>query len=216
MYSTPNRPHHRTVNILGALRTLVPERVATPSDALHLAEQQAMHFLAMLHDGDGPVRSDLLLAVPRLRVVRADLPVSGTTHWNGKEWIIALNASEPHSRRRFTLMHEFKHILDHGRTRHLYHDAADRSAAEQAEQAADYFAGCVLIPRQQLQIEWAAGNRTAPRLAKHFRVSVPAIRMSLAQAGLIELSHISATLPTAHRFSTHTEPLGLTPIRSKQ
>ena len=65
--------------------------------------------------------SDVVSALPRIRVVYAkDLPVSGTSHWSGSDWIIALNAYEPRARKRFTLMHEFKHIVDHGYTAKLY------------------------------------------------------------------------------------------------
>ena len=73
-----------------------------------------------------------------------DLPTSGMSHWDGQAWVISLNAADSLTRQRFTLLHEFKHIIDHGHADRLYHDTGRRSAAEQAEQAADYFAGCVL------------------------------------------------------------------------
>lgn len=38
------------------------------------------------------------------------------SHWNGYEWIISIAEGDSPARQRFTLLHEFKHIIDHGHT----------------------------------------------------------------------------------------------------
>ena len=56
----------------------------------------------------------LIGELPRVRVrVESTLADSGLTHWNGGTWVIGVNRNDSRTRRRFTLAHEFKHILDH-------------------------------------------------------------------------------------------------------
>jgi hypothetical protein len=56
--------------------------------------------------------------------------------WNGRQWIIQLSTRQSHARRRFTLFHEYKHIVDHGAADRLYRGDARHTPAEQAELAA--------------------------------------------------------------------------------
>lgn len=46
--------------------------------------------------------------------------------------MIALNRSEPWTRQRFTLLHEYKHIVDHGSVKTLYPGACNREHVEGA------------------------------------------------------------------------------------
>jgi hypothetical protein len=177
----------RSVGPLTSLRALVPRRVVTFTEALRIAELQATRLLELWNIQDGPVPSDVVSALPRIQVVYAkDLPVSGMSHWSGSDWIIALHIYEPRARKRFTLMHEFKHIIDHGYTAKLYAGTDRRTAAEQAEQVADYFAGCVLLPRRLLKRAWGNGVQTPSKLARVFEVSARAADVRLAQVGLSE------------------------------
>ena len=50
--------------------------------------------------------------------------------------------------------------------------------------AADYFAGCTLIPKRDLKRAWGNGIQRTTDLAHCFGVSEPAIRVRLAQTGL--------------------------------
>ena len=173
-------------SVLGALRALVPHRAVTPTEALRVAELQAARLLQLWDIHHGPVPSELVTELPRIQVIRAALPVSGSSHWSGTEWIITLNADEPWARRRFTLMHEFKHILDHGHADRLYVDSPRQTAAQQAELVADYFAGCVLLPRRLLKRAWGEGVQTPAKLARAFAVSPLAAEVRLRQVGLTE------------------------------
>lgn len=198
-------------SILKSLRSLVPLRDCEPDEALVVAERQATRLLALVRELDPSCEGiDLvhLDALPRIRVVFESLPVSGMSHWNGHEWVITIAKGDGPARQRFTLLHEFKHVIDHGYTDYLYsggrsssHPAsfrgrsADRGftprssggvspSLELAERAADYFAGCALVPKAALKRVWGLGLQRPELLADHFGVSEAAIRVRLSQTGL--------------------------------
>jgi Zn-dependent peptidase ImmA (M78 family) len=155
----------------------------------------------------GPYESsEVVTELPRIGDQRRDLPTSGLSYWNGRLWIIALNRAEPWTRQRFTLFHEYKHIIDHGRADHLYRSQSGYSAEQRAEQAADYFAGCVLMPKRLLKRAWARGVQRPALLADHFNVSTPAVTVRLAQVGLTDNSSQRCAPRRYHRQSTPTTP----------
>lgn len=177
----------RTRGVLATLRAVVPLRELTFSEALRIAELQANRLLEIWQVDDFPVPREVVSEVPRLQIVAVPgLPVSGSSHWSGTRWIISLNADEPRARQRFTLLHEFKHIIDHGRVAQLYGGNRRHSGAQQAELAADYFAGCVLMPKRLLKRAWCDGQQTPSRLGRAFGVSARAAEVRLAQTGLTE------------------------------
>ena len=190
-----------TPSILRSLRQLTPRRACSFTEALNLAERQAAKLCTLLAASNPGyqltgITEDHLTQLPRIRIVHEPLPVSGMSHWNGKEWIICLGSGDPEVRQRFTLLHEFKHIIDHGHTHWLYTEQQPETtrrhwsgsppltAHEQAERAADYFAGCALVPRTALKQAWAAGLQTTTALAEHFAVSEAAIRVRIDQTGI--------------------------------
>lgn len=168
---------------LASLRALIPQRVMTFVEALQVAEHQARRLVDLINDIDG-VQERHFNNMPRIRVVREKLPVSGLSYWNGEEWIIALSTSEGPARQRFTLLHEFKHIVDHGSVHTLYNGSNQHTAEEQAEIAADYFAGCALVDKRHLKSAWGNGVQRLRDLASHFSVSQDAMRVRLHQTGL--------------------------------
>jgi hypothetical protein len=171
-------------SVLASLRSLIPHRATDFDEAKQIAELQASRLLTLFAINAGPVPSELVGGLPRILVVYENLPVSGTSHWNGTHWIIALNKREAPVRQRFTLMHEFKHIVDHSRAHLLYTTNSRYTAAEQAERAADHFAGCVLMPRRLLKAAWTSGLQTSAALARYFDVSPTAVEVRLAQTRL--------------------------------
>lgn len=174
--------------MLASLRGLVPARRVLFSEALHLAELQAHRLLELTDVSDGPVPSEIVSELPRIRVGYRRLPTSGMSYWDGpgRSWVIGINADEPPTRQRFTLLHEYKHIIDHGRTDQLYTGNQRVSAHQQAEQAADFFAGCVLMPKHLMKRAWGEGVQKPAELAEYFDVSPRAIEVRLAQLGLGE------------------------------
>ena len=171
-------------SVLASLRAVVPERPLLFSEALRLAELQASRLLELTDVSCWPVPSEVVSELPRIRLGYTDLPTSGMSHWDGHAWAIVLNEYEPPTRQRFTLLHEFKHIVDHGRADRLYRGNHRVSAEQQAEQAADYFAGCVLMPKRFLKRAWGQGLQHPERLAEQFEVSPRAIEVRLTQLGL--------------------------------
>jgi Zn-dependent peptidase ImmA (M78 family) len=178
---------NRPGSILSAVRNLTPQRDVTFAEALRVAELQANRLLELSDITDAPVPDDIVLSLPRIeRRYHRLRAASGMTYWNGRTWVVGINATEPVTRQRFTLLHEFKHIIDHGKTGRLYRGDRNRTAERQAELAADYFAGCVLVPKRQLRKAWYRGQQRVEDLARHFEVSTKAMEVRLQQVGLRE------------------------------
>ncbi len=97
-----------------------------------------------------------------------------------------LNGSELPTRQRFSLAHEFKHVLDNRFIEVLYPPTAGMDRHQRGEQICDYFAGCLLMPRMWLKRSWATDTQDVRTLAGQFDVSQMAMRVRLMQIGLAE------------------------------
>jgi Zn-dependent peptidase ImmA (M78 family) len=176
-----------TRSTLALLRALVPQRELSFHESLRIAELQANRLLELFDVQTNAVPDEIVTDLPRVRIDRErQLPVSGAAHWNGHYWIITLNASEHRLRQRFSLMHEFKHILDHTSKDFLYRDRPGSSAHDQAERVADYFAACLLMPKRVVKRLWCQGNQDIDDLSNLLRISPAAVRYRLDQLGLID------------------------------
>ena len=188
-------------SVLGSLRALIPSHSrVTGAEALRIAERQANLLLELHNVTSAPVPKSIISSLPKVEVEDTDRLVWGATYWdkNRQAWIIQLSRAEPPSHRRFILAHEYKHIIDHGRQDQLYRGTKRVSPTAQAEQAADYFAACLLVPRQFLKSAWAEGIRTTGELADMFRVSEYTIGNRLRQTRLADyrhLRHLPSPLP---------------------
>ena len=189
MHTTPIQPGG---SVLARLRALAPTHPMTLDEALRLAERQATLLLELSGGAVVPVPTSLVTSQPRIIVEHdSDLPAqaaSGCSDWDSqrRSWVISLNPTEPRRRRRFTVLHEYKHILDHyhpgltgGLPRAIYGLAP-------VEYVAEYFAGCVLIPKRLLAAAYYDGIQRLTDLAQLFDVSPQAIRIRLMQIGLAE------------------------------
>lgn len=170
-------PNNRSSGILASLRALTPRVQLDFADTKDLAERQASLLVRRL---SGDITEAAIAALPRLRVVRARPSTSGLSYWNGREWIIVLHPDDSAARQRYTLLHEFKHIVDHGVARRLY-----RSRWE-AERVADYFAACALMPKPDLKRVFCTITQDVAALAEHFGVSRRAVHIRLEQTGLVD------------------------------
>jgi Zn-dependent peptidase ImmA (M78 family) len=177
----------RERSVLAMLRALVPQRPLSPSETLRIAELQANRLLEQFEIQTAAVPAEIVSELPRMRVVRElGLPVSGSAHWDGRFWLIVLSADEHPLRQRFSLMHEFKHVIDHTTKHWLYRDRAFQTGSEQAERVADYFAACLLMPKRVVKRLWFEGPQNIERLAEQLQVSPAAARYRLDQLGLTE------------------------------
>jgi Zn-dependent peptidase ImmA (M78 family) len=175
----------------------VPQRPLSPGESLRIAELQANRLLQHFGIETPAVPEEIVSELPRIRIVREHcLPVSGSAHWNGRHWIITVSADEHPCRQRFSLMHEFKHVLDHTTRHFLYQDTQYRTAAEQAERVADAFAAFALMPKRVVKRLWFQRHQNIEQLASLLQVSPQALRYRLDQLGLTERPLRCATQPT--------------------
>ncbi len=188
-----NTPEGGT-SVLANLRRLHPNRPLDLTDALWLAERQANRLLELRGAAhDVPVPTSIVTGLPRITVEHdPELPAnaaSGSSAWDyqRRSWVISLNPTEPRTRRRFTVLHEYKHILDHASPAIRVTGSPAPFQRPTAEIVADYFAGCVLIPKRLLSAAYYDGIQCPGDLAQLFDVSEPAIRVRLGQVGLGEL-----------------------------
>lgn len=170
---------------LALLRGLVPNRAVIERETFQIAELQAARLRRHLCI-EGATFPGEALDLPRIRVdLDADLPSSGMAFWSGSSWVIVLNPTESRTRQRFTLLHEFKHIVDHTTKDRLYGNETS-GCGPLAERAADYFAACVLMPKMYVKRHWGRGPRSVASMARLFDVSPAAMRYRLDQLGLID------------------------------
>lgn len=174
-------------SVLKSLRSLMPHRVLSYNEALQRAELQANRLLSLHQVARGPVPIEIITELPRLRVEESyDLPASGSAHWDGGSWVLTVNAGEYNLRQRFSLMHEFKHVLDHT-VRHLIQGdrRAGLTSERMSEKVADYFAACVLMPKAWIKTAFYNDRvQSIEDLAELFQVSPMAMSFRLNQLGL--------------------------------
>jgi len=180
-------------SVLARLRALIPRRPLSLDEALQLAELQASRLLELTGGPVIPVATRIISEQPRIRVEHdPELPAhaaSGCSDWDSRHrrWVISLNPNEPRRRQRFTVLHEYKHIIDHSSPGIRISQAVSRLPRAAEEIVADYFAGCALIPKRQLAAAYYDGIQGLADLAQLFDVSKEAIQVRLAQVGLGEL-----------------------------
>ena len=172
-------------DVINRLRDIVPQRPLGYHEALRLAEEQAQLLLEMTETNHPAVPERVITGLPRIEVRRmAPFPTSGASHWSKGKWRVAINASEPATRQRFSLAHEFKHIVDHRDVEMLYSALPARERDQMIERICDYFAGCLLMPRAWVLAAFANGTRHPMDLAQVFGVSPTAMGVRLNGIGL--------------------------------
>jgi predicted transcriptional regulator len=175
-----------TVNPVAECRLLCPHRPLAPWEARSIAERQAHRFHALMRITEPPFPEQAIEYLPRVRVryVKAHT-LSGAIRWNDGAWQIIINNGESWGRMRYSLAHEFKHLLDHSLRPTIYKDSRFASAETAAERAADYFAACLLMPRVWMRrCFYDEGFRDPRVLARRFQVSTTAMRYRFDQLGL--------------------------------
>lgn len=110
--------------------------------------------------------------------------MSGSAHWTKGTWLIVVNGSESTARQRFSLFHELKHVLDHQHIAYLYPALGHQRANERAEQMADYFAACVLMPKRWVKRDYGKRIQEPRELARRYGTSQMAMSFRLHQLGL--------------------------------
>lgn len=180
-------PPIKRPSVLHQLRQLLPtDRPVTDTEARAIAERQAYRLLNLLGITRPCVDVSRIAELPRIEVrVAAPLPVSGLTYWHKNRWLITVKTTDAPTRRRFTLAHEFKHVIDHPVIDTLYPDAATSDqTARRIEAVCDHFAACLLMPGLWVKKAWLSGTHDIDALAKLFNVSPAAMRIRINILGL--------------------------------
>jgi len=177
-----------TKTVLTQLREVVPMRALTHVESMRIAELQAAKLLAVSGVKAPPVAEAVVTDLPRLQARRiSPFVASGASRWSKGQWQILVNGSEAPVRQRFTLAHEFKHVLDHPFIDRLYPDTRGQRGYDRAEQVCDYFAGCLLMPKPWVaSAYYDRGIQRLDLLARRFGVSQMAMRVRLLQLGIVE------------------------------
>jgi Zn-dependent peptidase ImmA (M78 family) len=173
--------------LLTNVRRLVPLRRLAYYEHLLLAERQASRLRSLLDQTEPAANLSWLTdGLDNIQVVVEPLwrmdKISGITTWADGHWVIGVNKSHPPARRRFTLCHEFKHLLDANRDKVTYQGIT----ADQRERVADYFAACYLMPKLLLRRAWTNGIQDPEALAGMFKVSLQAMDKRLTFLGFVD------------------------------
>lgn len=176
--------------IIRDIRALTPSYPLTDFQAKSITERQTTKFLQLLAIERAPVNVSSITEIPRVEVVVRTSHqlggLSGLSEWNKGRWQIAVNRDDSTTRRRFTLAHEFKHVLDHPFMHVLYADQWGRIDERRVENICDYFAACLLMPRTWVKHAWTRMTQNHTKLAAYFRVSPAAMTRRLADLKLSE------------------------------
>lgn len=175
-------------SLVTELRAVCPSRGLTIGEGLRVGELQANRLLAAREITEPAVPDSIVTEFPRVDLVRfSRIPVSGSVHWSRGRWVIVVNRTEPRFRQRFSAAHELKHVLDWPFGEQLYPDWRGLSAAERAEQTADHFAACLLMPKAWVKrTYYDEGVTDLRRLSARFAVSQAAMRVRLTTLGMSE------------------------------
>ena len=167
------------------LRGLLPSRAMSWSEAHSVAERQATALLELLHIDEPPVPQFVISSLPGILVDwRKGWPTSGMSVRAPSHWRIVLKADEPRQRQRFSLAHEFKHVLDDPVIDRLYTHLAPKGRQERTERLCNYFAACLLMPRAWVKQDWCRGIQQTRELARRYYVSHEAMSTRLSELGL--------------------------------
>ncbi len=98
-------------------------------------------------------------------------------------WIIQIRNDETPATQRFTLFHEAFHILAHCRTTPVFRKRGSLQGSFN-ELLADYFAACILMPREWVKEKWSE-VKDLDRMAEIFDVPKSAMCIRLKRQGLI-------------------------------
>ena len=168
-------------------------RASAEATGRPLAERQAIKALQLSGIRAPHVSLDWILDLPRTEVQveprHAMHGLSGSTTFSKGRYLIVVNKNDAHARRRFTLAHEWKHLLDHTACEVLYRQLGHgdpRVRERRIERIADHFAACLLMPRTWVKNAWTSGIQDIPALAGLFMVSEDAMRVRLSYLGLLD------------------------------
>ena len=106
----------------------------------------------------------------------------GATWGLNDGWVIQVKEDDPPALKRFTLFHEFFHIITHRNASSAFKKVATGKSAF-SELAANSFAAFILMPQEWVEEKWAE-VKDLDRMAEIFDVPMPAMAIRLRTLGL--------------------------------
>jgi predicted transcriptional regulator len=179
--------------VIEQVRDLMPRRPLTLMEAYGVAEHQAYKLLELLDIKAPHVTYDKLLRLPNIEIELEPSYLmnhfAGISHFSKGHWVIFVDKNDVYGRRRFTLAHEFKHVIDHSLDKLAYKRLGygnEERRREHVEAICQHFAACFLMPKTWVKNSYANGVQDVYNLATLFRVSVTAMDVRLRQMGLLD------------------------------
>jgi|SRR5580765_40951 len=190
---TPTRVTKASMQqLMSELRQLAPNRPLTYGESLAVARLQASKLRSWANAREPDINLVWLLnqkAVPvELTASHRLHEQSGvTTNAVGGVLRMFINEHEPAERQRFSLLHEFKHVLDFDTADQLHRNlgCGNREVQQnQIELICNEFAGQVLMPKTLVVKAWVR-TQNLSIMANLFNVSAEAMKTRLEKLGLI-------------------------------
>lgn len=178
--------------LLSNLRALTPNRPLTYGESLQLAHLQAARFRRWVGADEPEINliglvKQQLVPVSFVPSYRLNGESGLTTNAVADKVQMFINENEPLARQRFSLLHEFKHVLDfeHADVLHAKLGRGNtKLQADMIEWICNEFAGHVLMPTALVKRSWLR-LQDLPTTANLFNVSVEAMATRLERLGLI-------------------------------
>lgn len=178
-----------SADVIRLLRELVPHRAMTWTEAHSVAERQAMLLLKLTGVDEPWVPQFVISNLPSVFVDwRREWPTDGMSFKAGHQWRIVIRSSDVLQRQRFSLAHEFKHVLDDPFVDLMSQHIGPAQRKQRAERLCNYFAASFLMPRAWIKRDWCGGMQSIKTLAKRYFVSEEAMSTRLSELGLTDMT----------------------------
>lgn len=158
-----------------------------PGPIFQLIETLANKYLKKAKLDHPPVMTEVIRHFdisPHIEIRPLPLKAYHGAIWRVEDgWVIHLNKEDKPARQRLTLFHEVFHILAHWRATPVFRKRGVKEGLFN-EMLADYFAGCLLMPRTWVKGKWAE-LKDLKQMAEVFQVTEVSMWIRLKALGLI-------------------------------
>jgi predicted transcriptional regulator len=179
--------------LISELRDMAPKKPLSYGQSIQLARLQAARIRQWVQ-AEAPAINLIWLVKQRLVPVHfvpahrlGDTTSGLTTDEVDGRLQVFINDNEPRVRQRFSLLHEFKHVIDFDDAETLHSRLGSGDAKVQAqmiETIANDFAAHVLMPSLMVKRAWYEVHDLAP-VARRFNVSVEAMNTRLEKLNIL-------------------------------
>ncbi len=158
-----------------------------PGRIFQLVEALANKYVKQAELNQPPVITELIRQFdisPGIEIRTLPLKAYHGALWHLEDgWVIHLNAEDKPARQRVTLFHEVFHILAHSRATPVFRKRGIKEGLFN-EMLADYFAGCILMPKGWVKEKWTEVN-DLKQMAEIFQVTEVSMWIRLKTMGLV-------------------------------